>query len=527
MALIRLQFRGSIFSKMRLNANSTVSYWPYAVVASVSGWLFAWFQAVPELHDPDSFYHIRLTWLMLHHGLFDRFPWLQFTDLAQHFTDQHLMYHLLLLPLFLVLPPVVAAKVLQAVSVVGLMLLLFHQLQRWRLPYALPAMLALLSTSPFLIRLQLVKASVLAIILFLLILWSILERRYGWTAVLTVLYVWTHAGFILAAMIAVVVWFSQGFTEYFQHERWRWPSFRPILVVGSALVVSVVTNPYFPSNLQFLWEQLVQIGLVNYGDAITVGAEWYPFALPDFVAVLSIMGIALVSAVGLCIYYRQRYRRDLTAVTLGVLVVIFTVATLRSRRYIEYLTPLLWLWSCYIVLPYLVSPHWRKLRRSLQQQWGKFYRILLVYFAITIPMSIGLAVVRAYGVILDGIPLSTLQRASYFLRDHVPPGTIVFHGNWDEFPMLFFHNPSQYYIVGLDPTFMYLYDQPQYQRWQDIASGKSKQQSAHDIVQWFDTHYVILQRHKEHTKLLQAYLLRDQAVRVVYQDRTSIVFHIL
>lgn len=513
---------------MPSNAKRTsVQYWPYAVVASISGVVFAWFQAVPQLQDPDSFYHIRLTWLMLQSGVLSEFPWLHYSSLAQQFTDHHLLYHLILMPFFLLMNPIVAAKVAQALSIVVLMIVLFHQLQRWRLPYVLPAMLVLMGTTPFLIRLQLIKASVVAIIILLLITVNLLERRYGRVMVLSLLYSWVHGGFVLALVVAVVIWLAQIFTTLYQERRFCWVSLQPVMFVGMALSLGVIANPYFPNNLSFYWQQLVQIGIINYRDEITVGAEWYPFALPDFVSVLSILGIAVVGAVGVFIYRRRVYWRDTTAVSLGLLMVIFAIATLRSRRYIEYLTPLTWLWSCYILLPYLASAHWKKLQHKLQQQLGKLYYVLLIYFMLTIPGGIILAVVRAYHVTQDGIPLDTLQQASYYVRDYVPAGTVVFHGSWDEFPMLFFHNPTDYYVIGLDPTFMYLYDREQYHHWRDLSAGKSKQSSAQDIKAWFDTRYVILQRRAERTKLLQAYLLRDPMVKTVYRDDSSIVFELL
>ncbi len=93
--------------------------------------------------------------------------------------------------------------------------------------------------------------------------------------------------------------------------------------------------------------------------------------------------------------------------------------------------------------------------------------------------------------------------------------------------MLFFHNIKQQYIVGLDATFMYLADRALYQRWQDISTGKLKQQSAHVIVDDFQARYVVIDRTRERTKLLQAYLLRDPNVAVVYEDDTSLVFKII
>ncbi|EKE01278.1 MAG: hypothetical protein ACD_21C00174G0001, partial [uncultured bacterium] len=180
--------------------------WQYTVVVATSGVVAAFLQAQPRFQDPDSFYHTRIVVTMIQHGLITRFPWLQYTDLATSFTDHHLLYHLLLMPFVGLLTPVIGVKVFQALSIVGLATYLFHRLQRWQAPHALAAMVVLFGVMPFLLRIQLVKASVLAILVLLFILFNLLEKRYLRVCVAVTLYTWLHAGFILALLVAGVVW---------------------------------------------------------------------------------------------------------------------------------------------------------------------------------------------------------------------------------------------------------------------------------------------------------------------------------
>ena len=42
-----------------------------------------------------------------------------------------------------------------------------------------------------------------------------------------------------------------------------------------------------------------------------------------------------------------------------------------------------------------------------------------------------------------------------WLRNHVPPGQIVFNTDWDDFPRLFYYDSSHYYVSGLDPNYLY------------------------------------------------------------------------
>lgn len=503
------------------------NWWSYAVVVAVSGSVSAFLQAIPRFQDPDSFYHTRLAVMIAQHGLPQSFPWLQYTDLATNFTDQHLLYHLLLVPFVSLLTPVVGVKVFQALSIVTLVLYLFHRLQRWQVPYALPAVLVLFGVMPFLLRVQLAKASVLAIVMLLFIFFNLLERRYVWVAAAVVLYTWLHAGFILALVVAGVVWLAQTMSLSVVAKTVRLARFEAVGLVGIATVFGVVSNPYFPQNLQFIWQQLIQIGFVNYAGTIAVGAEWYPFSVPDLVALFSIVLIGVTIASGVFIYDRKKYFKDPTALALLLLSVVFAIATIRSRRYVEYLAPFLWLWTADLALPFLRSPLWKKLVHENRRRLGRMAPVLIGYFALTVPLGIALSYVRAFGYVDHGIPLNKLQAASQTIAQSAPAGATVFNPNWDEFPILYFHNPKNVYIVGLDATFMYLHDQALYQRWSDISTGKTKQNTAHDIKQYFSAQYVAFDPSREHTKLLLAYLLRDPAVTVLYRDKHNIVFELL
>src|SRR5262249_20891210 len=50
------------------------------------------------------------------------------------------------------------------------------------------------------------------------------------------------------------------------------------------------------------------------------------------------------------------------------------------------------------------------------------------------------------------------QAVGEWLAQHAQPGEIVFNLHWDRFGDLFFWNPSNYYVNGMDPIFEYAYD---------------------------------------------------------------------
>jgi hypothetical protein len=70
-----------------------------------------------------------------------------------------------------------------------------------------------------------------------------------------------------------------------------------------------------------------------------------------------------------------------------------------------------------------------------------------------------------------GFNFSKYQEAMAAARKNSMPGDIIFHSDWDDWPMLFYHNDYNRYIVGLDTTFMYKFSKDLYKKWRDITWG--------------------------------------------------------
>jgi hypothetical protein len=61
-----------------------------------------------------------------------------------------------------------------------------------------------------------------------------------------------------------------------------------------------------------------------------------------------------------------------------------------------------------------------------------------------------------------------------WIRGNVPRGEIIFNTDWDDFPKLFFYDPSHSYVSGLDPTYLLDRNQELSKLYEDITLGKEK-----------------------------------------------------
>jgi hypothetical protein len=145
--------------------------------------------------------------------------------------------------------------------------------------------------------------------------------------------------------------------------------------------------------------------------------------------------------------------------------------------------------------------------------------MLLVAVAVSITVSIP----RAREALDSSKSYTLYANASAWLIKNTPAGSRVFQTDWDDFPRLFFYNTHNTYLIGLDPTYMQLYDQSLYALWVKITQGNVENPSQ-TIADTFGSHYI-------HTDLSHQKFLRvaakDPGLKEVYRDAEAVIFEVI
>ena len=68
--------------------------------------------------------------------------------------------------------------------------------------------------------------------------------------------------------------------------------------------------------------------------------------------------------------------------------------------------------------------------------------------------------------------LKAIREMMTFLRENSAAGDVVFTYDWDVFPVFFYHNRHNYFIVGLDPKFTHARDPDLWSRYVKISRGQ-------------------------------------------------------
>jgi hypothetical protein len=386
---------------------------------------------------------------------------------------------------------------------------LFALMVAYRVPYRWIWIAPLVAGSePFLYRMSMTRAPSLSIILLGAGAYLILERRLVLLFLLSFVFVWTYSLFPLVLAFAA----AHALAVYLGERRIDlWP-------VGASLggiVAGMVINPYFPKNWGLLYEHLLMKLRSSY--SVDVGIEWYPYDTWVIVGG-SAVAFALYFLALAAFDYRSRLR-DLKPLFFLIVSSMFLLMAFKSRRFIEYWPPFAVLFAAFTFSPAL----------------GRLDRAVIARMRDRLILSVAAGVAVAVSLVVMGTTLLyaradvrreaspfAYQGASEWIRTHTPKGAMIFNTDWDDFPMLFYYNPDNAYVAGLDPTYLYNRDPKLWKLYEKITLGDDRD-PAPPIREQFGAEYVFTDN--AHTAFLRA--ARESGdFEIVYEDEDTTVLRI-
>ncbi|HWT02757.1 MAG TPA: hypothetical protein VN256_21090 [Pyrinomonadaceae bacterium] len=299
--------------------------------------------------DFDGYYHIRwsrLLWESMREGRFPpAFEWLPLTTLnPRDYVDHHLFFHFLQIPFTWFGDLRAGAKVASLVYASLAVLSCYWLIVRYRIRHTLVWLLALLACSaPFLYRLNMAKAPPVAIVLTVLGIYLLFEKRYLLLLPLAFLFAWTYSLFVMLWAAALIWTCVIGWGE----RRFEW---RPLVWTTVGIVAGFVINPYFPKNV-WLFIQHVVIKATATGFTTEVGQEWYPYE--SWYLLLNCAVAFVAMGVGYAAYDWSDRRRAVRPLFLMLFSTALMIISFRSRRWVEYWPPFAVLFAAFSLRPLL------------------------------------------------------------------------------------------------------------------------------------------------------------------------------
>ena len=470
--------------------------------------------ATADMPDNDGFYHIKFAWLMRTEGLKPTFSWLPLSILNQNeFYDHHFLFHVALIP-FTFGDLRIGAKWAAVIFASIAFLAIWYLFHRQRVPLAWLWALGLLGVSDaFLYRMSVTRAQSLSLAVLALAFAWLLQGKYKQLAILSFLYVWMYDAFPLMLALAVLHLIAIALTEH----RFE---YRPLLYITAGMILGLVINPYFPENIIFSYRHM----LPKLADAtsVRVGNEWFPYETKQLLD-NSLPALAAFASGALALGLSDRKMDVRTAFAL-LTSLLFGLMLFQARRFVEYFPPFALIFAAFAWVPLFPPlPDPVPSTDSPRSQINLRTYLPAILLSLVIAVSIARSIPLAREALGNSKPYDLYAGASAWLEENTEAGTRVFQTDWDDFPRLFFYNTHNTYLVGLDPTYMQLYNPDLYDLWVEITQGDVENPSEL-IASVFASQYV--HTDLNHQDFLQV-AEQDPGLEEVYRDDQAVIFEVI
>lgn len=513
----------------------------YILLAVVMGIFYGRGQLNGFIGDPDGFYHAKIADFINQGIILQKLPWMQFSYLKDAFTDHHLLYHIIMAPFTNIINPLIGAKVATVFLAIVMVLVFYWLLKQFNIKYPLVFAMGFLLLNGLNFRLFLIKSNSLSFMVIWLLIYSIFKRKYWLLMLIGFIFVWSYGMWPLSFLILFVYFATDYLYKKIHVDKTKifWNKiihtfsnyrlivqesyFKFFCYLSAGIVLGLVINPYWPQNIDF-YIQLLVMGLGNGGRDFPVGSEWYGSNIGQIISaaphVFAAGGIATI-----ILFFNYRKVSKFTWFNF-ILTFLFLIMTAKSKRYIEYYSPFLLLFTASAITDILAFSS----KKQVLKLWHSFSKILKTYIWIVATTALVLLMPSVYDKILntkiyDKYTMDYFQGPAQWLEENTPENSIIFHTEWDEWPMLFYHNTHNYYIVGLDPNIIEHYDSQIHALYRNLTNGTIKENIPQSIQENFGANYIFIDK-AGREEFIQD-LISDQHAVEVYQDDKSMIFKII
>ena len=462
----------------------------------------------PAILDNDGYYHIRWSRMLWESApRLPEFTWLPLTTLNERdYADHHFLFHVFLIPFTfgdLRLGAKLAAVVFSTLALTGLFAVMVSERIRYRWLWLAPLVA---SSEPFLYRMSMTRAPSLSLAILAVCIYLMFRRKLVLLGIVSFFFVWSYSLFPLVIVLAV----AHATSVYVTARR---IDFGPLVASGAGVAAGILINPYFPRNVALFGRHLVMKATDHY--AVDVGVEWYPY---DSLFLLKSSAVAFVIFFAGLLFLDIKERGDKQRqIYLLIVSGVLLVMTFWSRRFVEYWPPLGVLFAAFTFHSYSIGRRWFRRTRDqviLALSGSLAATLLVAGMAFNIVQA-------AYDIHTEDSPYR-FRGASEWLKANTPADSIVFNTDWDDFPILFYENSHNRYIVGLDPTYLYASDHELWKLYASVTLGEERD-AAPIIRERFGAEYVITDN--GHSEFLDA-AAESGRFETVYSDAYANVLRV-
>jgi len=369
-----------------------------------------------------------------------------------------------MIPFIVLFGDISGPKIFILMMVAGIfsMVYLILKDRNFKYPYIYPFILFLLMPSDFYFRMAFIRDPAPSLLFMVVLLYLMFRKKYLAIGILSFFYVWLYNAFPFIALLVGAYALSQFYTE-------KKIDFKLVCYAIGGMVLGMIINPYFPKNISFFFVQVFDTGL---GAQSYTGGEWRPYDTWYWYTI-SMVPIFIFFG-GLLISFLKNTKRDAKDIALLIISLVILVLQLKSKRFVEYWPFWASLTGVVFCGKYIENKLAGLKRKFLETEVLVIAGLILVLLPTIISYH-NVQYSKGYNDTRTTFNIPKAKEVNDYLKSVSANGDIVFADDWDVFPVYFFLNQKNYYLVGLDPEYMNKFDHNLYSEYADISSGRDGQ----------------------------------------------------
>lgn len=520
--------------------------------------LFAGLKQQPVFFDGDPFYHAKITQLMIErHGIVKDFPWMPGSILDKSFIDHHLLYHALLVPFVLVIGDPLAAIRIASIFFAALCVAIFFLFIKScsaRLPLVFT--LTLLTSQLFITRINLDKAPAISLIALIVWLYALTHKKNVLLFFTSFFYVWLYSAWPILIIASFLWCITDGITQNIgdcthNSKNLLHPHlYSPLTICLCGLLVGIIINPYFPTNIFFYKTLYLSIALLTKGVTFGIGSEWLPISPVSIIQSNILFGVLFLctlswSVIQILHVCKKDFSQSpiltpssLSHISLffGAFSILLFFFTMKSQRMSEYFIPIS---TCFIALSLSdLIPSIASLKEVIKCMSPKHFVHIKIFVSMLCMVAVGYAIqtnlegyqaLYAYTTDHTSYSFHSMQRLSEYMKRTVPANSIVATNDWSYFSQLFYYASEYRYLWGLDPTLTHDADPKRYDTLFSLMSSNKNGESVSEILKkdFGASYLVIAKRDGAIQGSFSSAVAKNKTFKKLYEDEDSILYAIL
>jgi len=441
--------------------------------------------SVPKIISlDDPLFYIKYSSLIRDRGLevIKNFHWIYFADNTR-FGMLYSLFNFVLIP-FTFFPKLwLGIKFFGVMGASAVMFVIYWWFRKLKIKYSFLVLMFLWSIAPFSFayRIFYTRPFILMMIIVLLEIYCLWKKKYLLILLLAFLHIFNHGNTFYLPLFFAVTFFT------FDYLHTKKADFKLLLTSALGTIFGMMILPNFPLNFLIMFKVVFNIYeavLKKSQVFIPEGGENYGVNVLDFISQNYLfIGLLICLFLFRIIYYifqvknKEIEDKRLTYFDLDKEHLVLNdslffinltslVAFVFTRRVSDFWFPLILI---YLILNLKIFV--TNIKINIKDEYKYiiskavivFIIIMFVYLVTARSMNINLSIAGA------SMP-EIFKGSAEWLANNTKDGEIIFLDNWSNFPNLFYYNTKNYYIMGMEPRFLYDYDKELYLYWYNIIS---------------------------------------------------------